>query len=168
MTLMTSTLGAAFSDGTVKVWRDFSGEPLSAEPNWQLELAETQSETMSFSPTADRVAIGANSGDVFILDCLDGKEIAHFSAGLCVTSLAWIDSQRLAVGTGDWRTGTRGSITVYTRQGEVIDTLEDSKHFIIDMDVHPSQGIIGRSKSGRPARWDKETYERLGHLFGKL
>ncbi len=162
-----TSLAAGFMNGTLLTWVNFADGQLPADPTWTHSFSGDKIGSIEFSPNASRVAFFCDNTNVEIADARDGTISTSIDVGLAVSSLAWIDERRIAVGTGDWKTNTRGDTTVYSDHGEMLGSLENSHHFIIDLVVHPNRGIIGRSTNGMLGQWDSESYNLSSFLFSE-
>jgi hypothetical protein len=116
---------------------------------------------IAISPDGSRILTASDDGRAMIWDASKHELSATIVCEMPVTSAVWINDRQLAVGTGDWRLGRRGSIRTYSLDGQLVGELEDSRHFINDL-VVPSDGrVIGRSTSGDLAIWDTASGEKL-------
>ncbi len=124
---------------------------------------------IAFSPDGSRLASAGDDGNVRIwsgetLQSLDtslsaeaseseGRLLGTLDCRLPATALAWLGSDGIVVGTGDWRTGRRGTIRGYDLAGNPLAEMHESRHFIIDVVTTAEGHVIGRGSRGELSIW---------------
>ncbi|MEP1644354.1 WD40 repeat domain-containing protein, partial [Rhodopirellula bahusiensis] len=157
-----SMIASGYADGSIRVW-DASGSADEIELRWEERASQVPVVSLSFSMDGKKLATGDEDGVVTVFDTTSGKAITFTRLSLSATSVDWINSDEIAIGTGDWRKGQRGKICIYSFESGSIDTLVDSRNFIYDLATKQNGRVIGRTTNGSLGIWgdDRRVEHRL-------